>query len=168
MIVVRGFDSRQGAGNFFSSPPWPDGLWVLPSLLYNGYRGSFPEAWSWPLTSISCCGQRMRGAIPPPQYAFTAWCSVKHRGTFTFYMSKIFQTEHLKGRDHLGDLSLDGKECGMTQDMVSGGLTRQWDFGFHDRWRIPWTDERSSVSHKGTLHSGVQPYKNITNRVIIL
>jgi hypothetical protein len=27
----------------------------------------------------------MRGAIPPlPQYAFMAWCLVKHRDTFTF------------------------------------------------------------------------------------
>jgi hypothetical protein len=27
----------------------------------------------------------MRGAIPPlPQYAFMAWCSVKHKDNFTF------------------------------------------------------------------------------------
>jgi hypothetical protein len=26
----------------------------------------------------------MRGAIPPPQYAFMAWCLVKHRDNFTF------------------------------------------------------------------------------------
>jgi hypothetical protein len=30
----------------------------------------------------------MRGAIPPlPQYAFMAWCLVKHRDNFTFYIS---------------------------------------------------------------------------------
>jgi hypothetical protein len=29
----------------------------------------------------------MRGAIPPlPQYAFMAWCLVKHRDSFTFYI----------------------------------------------------------------------------------
>jgi len=58
-------------------------LWGPPSLLSNGYRGSFiggkaAGAWSWPLTSIQFRGQRMRGAIPLlPQYAFMAWCSVK-------------------------------------------------------------------------------------------
>jgi len=30
----------------------------------------------------------MSGAIPPlPQYAFTAWCLVEHRDTFTFYLT---------------------------------------------------------------------------------
>jgi hypothetical protein len=29
----------------------------------------------------------MRGAIPPlPQYVFIAWCLVKHRHNFTFYL----------------------------------------------------------------------------------
>jgi hypothetical protein len=32
----------------------------------------------------------MRGAILPlPQYAFMAWCLVKHREKFTFYRSPI-------------------------------------------------------------------------------
>jgi hypothetical protein len=40
----------------FSSTHRPDRLWCLPSLLSNGYRGSFPRgkvarAWSWPLSS---------------------------------------------------------------------------------------------------------------------
>jgi len=35
-----------------------------------GNRGPFPVgkaagAWSWPLTSVWCRGQRMRGCIPP-------------------------------------------------------------------------------------------------------
>jgi hypothetical protein len=42
---------------FFSSPQRPDQLWRTPSLISNGYRGSFPGnkaagVWSWPLTSI--------------------------------------------------------------------------------------------------------------------
>jgi hypothetical protein len=55
-----------------------------------GTRGSFPGSkaagpWNSPLTCTYCRGQRMRGAIPPlPQYAFMAWCLVKHRDNFTF------------------------------------------------------------------------------------
>jgi hypothetical protein len=38
----RGFESRQGLGIFFSSPPRPEQLWGPPSLLTNGYQGHFP------------------------------------------------------------------------------------------------------------------------------
>jgi hypothetical protein len=54
-----------------------------------GTTGSFlggkaAGAWSWPLTSILCRSQRMRGAIPPlPQHAFMAWCLVQHRDNIT-------------------------------------------------------------------------------------
>jgi hypothetical protein len=35
----------------------------------------------------------MRGAIPPlPQYAFMAWCLVKHRGNFTFSFNRVYRT----------------------------------------------------------------------------
>jgi hypothetical protein len=30
----------------------------------------------------------MRGSVPPlPQYVFMAWCLVKHRDNFTFYLT---------------------------------------------------------------------------------
>jgi hypothetical protein len=35
----------------------------------------------------------MRGAITPlPQYAFMAWCLVKHRDNFTFYFTESHTT----------------------------------------------------------------------------
>jgi hypothetical protein len=35
----------------------------------------------------------MRGSIPPlPQYAFMAWCSVKHRDNFTFLTFLLLNT----------------------------------------------------------------------------
>jgi hypothetical protein len=39
----------------------------------------------------------MRGTIPPlPQYAFMAWCLVKHRDNFnfTFYVHHVGETLH--------------------------------------------------------------------------
>jgi hypothetical protein len=47
---------------FLFSPRRPHRVWAPPSLLSNGYRGSFPGgkaagSWSWPLTSNYCRGQ---------------------------------------------------------------------------------------------------------------
>jgi hypothetical protein len=41
-----------GTKKSFSTPQHPDKLWGSPSLLSNGYQGSFSKAWCWPLTSI--------------------------------------------------------------------------------------------------------------------
>jgi hypothetical protein len=38
-----------------------------------------------------------------PQYAFMAWCLVKHRDNFTF-------TFYLKVKDHLKDIHIDGRK----------------------------------------------------------
>jgi hypothetical protein len=79
-----------GAGNFSLHYRVENGSGAHPASYPMGTGGSFPGvkatgAWSWPLSSIYCRGQRMSGAIPPhPQYAFMAWCLVKHRDNFTF------------------------------------------------------------------------------------
>jgi hypothetical protein len=65
-----------GAGNFSLHHRVQNGSGAHPASYPVDTGGSFPEdkaagAWSWPLTSIKCRGQRMSGAIPPlPQYAF--------------------------------------------------------------------------------------------------
>jgi hypothetical protein len=81
-----------GAGNVSLHHRVQNGSGAHPASYPMGTRGSFPGgkaagAWSWPLTSIQCRGQRMSGAIPPnPQYAFMAWCSVQAQGQLYLYL----------------------------------------------------------------------------------
>jgi hypothetical protein len=69
---------------------------TLGTFLSVGTGDSFPGgeaagAWSWPLTSIQCLGQRKSVAIPLlPQYAFVVWCKEKHIDKFTFIISMCF------------------------------------------------------------------------------
>jgi hypothetical protein len=76
------------AGNFSLHHRVQNGSGAHPASYPMGIRCSFPGgkaagAWSWPLTSIWCRGQRMSRAIPSlPQYTCMAWCSVlKSTGT---------------------------------------------------------------------------------------
>jgi hypothetical protein len=69
-----------GAGKFSLHHSVQNGSGAHPASYPMDARDSFPwgkaaGAWSWPLTSIWCRGQRMSGAIHLlPQYAFMAWC----------------------------------------------------------------------------------------------
>jgi hypothetical protein len=80
------------AGNFSLHHRVQTGSGALPVSYTMGTRGSFPGdkaagAWSWPLTSIYCRGQRMNGAIHPLlQYAFMSWCSVEAQGQLYLYL----------------------------------------------------------------------------------
>jgi hypothetical protein len=76
-IKLSGLDDRgsrarfpAGTGYFSLHHRVQNGSGAHPASYPMGTRGSFPggtaaEAWSWPLTSISCRGQRMSWAIPP-------------------------------------------------------------------------------------------------------
>jgi hypothetical protein len=74
-----------GAGKFSPYHSIQNGSVAHPASYPMGIRGSFAGgkatgAWSWPLTSTKCRGQRMSGVIPPlPQYAFMMWCSLTAR-----------------------------------------------------------------------------------------
>jgi hypothetical protein len=86
LVKPRGVRVSVGFGNCSLHHRVQNGSGFHPASYPICIRGSFPEskatgAWSWPLTSKYCRGQRIRGAIPPlPQYASMAWCSVKAQG----------------------------------------------------------------------------------------
>jgi hypothetical protein len=75
-----------GSGNFSFHHRVQTGSGAHPASYPMGTRRSFPGGkvavvWRWPLTYISCRGQRMSGTSPLPQYAFIVSCSVKSAGT---------------------------------------------------------------------------------------
>jgi hypothetical protein len=78
------------AGNSSLHHRSQNGSGVHPASHPMGTRGSFPGgkatgAWSWPLTSTYCRGQRMSGAIPPlPITPSWGGAQLKHRNNFTF------------------------------------------------------------------------------------
>jgi hypothetical protein len=83
--------SPAGAGNFSLHHRVQNGPGGPSSLLSNGYQGLFPWGQNGrevkPTTHLHLVPRsRIRGAIPPlPQYAFMAWCLVKHWDNFAFY-----------------------------------------------------------------------------------
>jgi hypothetical protein len=90
-IGVLGFDSRQGLGIFLFTtasrtalgPTQPPIQWV-PGALTLGYSSRGVKL---TIHLHVVLRSRMRGAIPPlTQYAFMAWCFVKHRNNFTYYL----------------------------------------------------------------------------------
>jgi hypothetical protein len=108
-LDVRGSRVRlpEGARNFSLHHRVQNGSGAHPASYPMSTRGPFleskaAEAWSWPLTSILCRGQRMSGVIHPlPQYAFMAWCSVKAQGYFYLYLLSVqkFQRRNMhKGK----------------------------------------------------------------------
>jgi hypothetical protein len=68
--VIRVLSPAEAQRIFFSSL-CPDQLWGPPSLLPNGYQGSFlwvqsaATVWHWPLTPFCCWGHKWVEATPP-------------------------------------------------------------------------------------------------------
>jgi hypothetical protein len=90
--------------------------------------GKAAEAWSWPLTSMCCRGQRTSGAVLPlPQYAFMAWCTVKLQGQLYLYLTGSY--EH-------------GNE---TSDSINGGK-----FSWLAEWLTSVYPKVSGLSHDET------------------
>jgi hypothetical protein len=91
MIGVR---LPAGAGNYPLHHRIQTGSGAHPASFPIGSGSSFPGgktagAWSSPLTSTYCRGQRKYSynSTPPPPYVFMACCLVKHRDNFTFTLT---------------------------------------------------------------------------------
>jgi hypothetical protein len=119
-----------GVGNFSLHHRVQNGSGAHPDYYPMGTRGSFPgdkatREWSWQLTSISCRGQRMSGAIPQlPQYAFMTWCLVKHTDNFTFYFWPCRESKNIIMATNINQWS------NLTTDWTSGFLLLQACFEF--------------------------------------
>jgi hypothetical protein len=101
-----------GGWEFFSSPLLPDQLWGPPSLLYNGYRGSFSGRETDHSHPSSVKVKNAWRYASTPQYVFMVWCLVKHREkfTFTFYLYLKWLRE-LHRSDSLNVYSFSSYHC---------------------------------------------------------
>jgi hypothetical protein len=79
-----------------------NGSGAHPASYPVGTRGSFPgskaaRAWSWPLTSIQCRGQRMRGAVPLlPNTPSWRGAELKARATLPFTILILSNHIHVR------------------------------------------------------------------------
>jgi hypothetical protein len=75
---------------FFSSPPRSEWLWDPPNLLSKGYQGLCPWGYSGRVVKLTTHlhlvprSKNEWSYTSTPQYAFMAWCLVKHTDNFTF------------------------------------------------------------------------------------
>jgi hypothetical protein len=83
-LEERGSIPGRGRDIYFFSPPRPDWLWSPSSLLSNGCRGLILWGWSWPPPCSAKVNEWSYTSTLP--YVFTAWCLIKHRDNFTFFL----------------------------------------------------------------------------------
>jgi hypothetical protein len=101
MIVVRGFDSQRRMGIFLFTtvsrtalgPTKPPMQWV-PGIFSLGVKR--PGRESDHSTPSSAEVKNAWSCTSTPQYVFTAWCLVKHRDNFTFYIYLLSIIKFLK------------------------------------------------------------------------
>jgi hypothetical protein len=85
------FDSRQGQGFLFSSPPRPTRLWVPSRILSSGYPGfslgvERPGRDADNSPSSNAEARNAWSYISTPPYGCMAWCLIKHRVYFTILL----------------------------------------------------------------------------------
>jgi hypothetical protein len=96
MIGVLGFDSLQGLGMFFFTimfrtalGPTQSPIQLVPGAVSLRVKWLGREADHSPPSSAEV--KNAWSYTPLPQYIFMAWCLVKHRDSFTFYIYVIMK-----------------------------------------------------------------------------
>jgi hypothetical protein len=101
---MNGGSSPGRAGNFSLHHRVQTGSGAHPASYPMGTRDSFPGGWSGRGVNLTTHlhlvpRSRMRGAIPPLQYAFMVWCTVTAQGQVYLYpyLRKSFFSPWLRG-----------------------------------------------------------------------
>jgi hypothetical protein len=106
----REFESRKGLLIFLFTtasrpalrPTQPPIQWV-PGALSVGVKGSEREADAHPHLVLR---SRMWGAIPPLQYAFMLWCTVKSTGTISAFTFQRMFSVTFKYRNYVNEIGI--------------------------------------------------------------
>jgi hypothetical protein len=90
----------------------------------------------------------MRGAIPPlSQYAFMAWCLVKHRDNFTFTFTFAFMCDQVNTQSNEDVLEISVNKL----QKISTG----YNFKYHTGRLGSWHPRYVSPCHHGMAHPQV-------------
>jgi hypothetical protein len=122
-----------GAGNYSLHHRVQNGSGAHPASYAMGTRCSFlrskaARAWSWPLTSISCRGQRMSGAVPPlPQYDFISTGKTLHTMLLPLHRTDSREVSTWGWTDPL--LAVTQKVFSM-QQQYSRSCAAEWQLGY--------------------------------------
>jgi hypothetical protein len=144
-----------------------------PASCPTGIRGSLPGgkaagAWSWPVASIQCRGQKMRGAIPSlSQHAFMARYSVKAQGQL-YLQPFVFNHEPITCPEYyLWKPKCLGLHWGQIDPHCVAMKTQRIVTRIGERHCYSDTVRYSASSHLSTQHRAFPRFKHQTSNSVL-